>query len=143
MDAQGSGRCRVRAALAQKKLESWRGFLIYVGRTYSQMKPYFRGIHATLDGWRPDRDEEGWKLPGFEFDEMSEACPPAVSYEDAPEWVRAVPRLDYDLIALERLTAFDEPPRVVVRASGVVEALYGFGDASGLGFGSAIQIDEE
>ena len=137
LDDAGSGRL-----LHRKKLESWRGFLIYVGRTYSQMKPYFRGIHATLDGWRPDRDEEGWKLPGFEFDEMAEGCPP-VSYEDAPEWVRAVPRLDYDLIALEILTAFDEPPRVVVRASGVVEALYGFGDASGLGFGSAIQIDEE
>jgi len=27
------------------------------------MKPYLRGIHATLDSWRLDRDKDGWKMP--------------------------------------------------------------------------------
>jgi len=46
-----------------KKLESERGSLVYVMRTYPAMRPYLRGIHATLDSWRPGRDEDGWKLP--------------------------------------------------------------------------------
>jgi len=46
-----------------KKLESERGSLVYVMRTYPAMKPYLRGIHATLDSWQPNQDKEGWKLP--------------------------------------------------------------------------------
>ncbi len=46
-----------------KKLESERGSLVYVMRTYPAMKPYLRGIHATLDSWHPDRDKDGWKMP--------------------------------------------------------------------------------
>jgi len=34
-----------------KKLESERGSLMYIMQTYLAMKPYLRGIHATLDSW--------------------------------------------------------------------------------------------
>ena len=44
-----------------KKLESIRGFLLYVARSYIHMTPYMKGFHLTLDGWRDDRDAEGWK----------------------------------------------------------------------------------
>jgi hypothetical protein len=47
----------------RKQLESDRGFLIYVARTYPAMKPYLKGIHATIDSWRGNLDDEGWKLP--------------------------------------------------------------------------------
>lgn len=82
--------------IPRKALASWRGFLIYVGRTYRQLVPYFRGIHATLDGWRADRDEDGWKIPGY-FDHLNfdeEDCGD-IKYRvngGLPDMVKAVPR---------------------------------------------------
>jgi hypothetical protein len=32
-----------------------------VARTLPAMKPYLKGFHLTLHGWRPGRDEEGRK----------------------------------------------------------------------------------
>jgi len=49
-----------------------------------------------------------------------------------------VPRLAADLNSLSRLMASDCPPERIIRASTVMVALYGFGDASGAGFGSTI-----
>ena len=46
----------------RKVLESVRGFMVYVGRTYPALVPYMKGLHLTLDGWRPGRDADGWKL---------------------------------------------------------------------------------
>jgi hypothetical protein len=45
-----------------KPLERKRGFLIYVTRTLPSMFFYLKGIHQTLDTWRPNRREDGWKL---------------------------------------------------------------------------------
>ncbi len=36
-----------------KLLESYRGFLIYVCRTYPSINPYLKGIHLSLDSWHP------------------------------------------------------------------------------------------
>ena len=47
--------------IEHKELERCRGFLVYVSRTYRPMKPYLRGVHKTIDSWRPGRDSEGWK----------------------------------------------------------------------------------
>jgi len=47
----------------RKRLECIRGYLIYVARTYRWMTPYLKGVHLTIDGWRHDRDREGWKKP--------------------------------------------------------------------------------
>ena len=43
-----------------KTLESHRGFLVYVTCSYPATVPYLKGIHMTLDGWRENRDDEGW-----------------------------------------------------------------------------------
>lgn len=48
--------------ILHKELEKCRGFLIYVSRTYLAFKPYLRGLHKTIDSWRPCRDEDSWKL---------------------------------------------------------------------------------
>lgn len=38
-----------------------RGFLQYVTRTYPIMVPYMRGLHNTIDSWRPNQDSKtGW-----------------------------------------------------------------------------------
>ena len=53
------GECEVGGLIDYKKLESIRGFLLYLARTYTHMKPYMKGLHLTIDGWREDRDGEG------------------------------------------------------------------------------------
>jgi hypothetical protein len=41
-----------------------RGFLIYVVRTYPWINPYMKGLHLTIDSWRPFRGPDGLKLRG-------------------------------------------------------------------------------
>ena len=49
--------------LPRKRLEQIRGFLNYVCQTYKPLLPYLNGLHMTIDGFRGNRDKEGWKLP--------------------------------------------------------------------------------
>jgi hypothetical protein len=50
------------ALLQRKPLESTRGFFVHLMRTFPIITPYLKGMHLTLEGWRPNRDEEMWKL---------------------------------------------------------------------------------
>ena len=50
-------------ALDHKKLQSDRGFMVYVTQPYPVLKPYLKGFHLSLETWRGGRDAEGWKLP--------------------------------------------------------------------------------
>jgi hypothetical protein len=45
--------------LDRHRLESIRGFLLYLTRTYPNMTPHLKGLHLSIDGWRPDRDVDG------------------------------------------------------------------------------------
>jgi len=56
-----------------KTLESYRGFLIYVAQTYTTLVPYLKGIHLTLDSWRPNRDDDGWKISNTLEEKFAEA----------------------------------------------------------------------
>jgi hypothetical protein len=49
------------------RLERIRGFLIYVMRTHPCMTPYLIGIHMTIDVWRPNRKEDGWRFSASEM----------------------------------------------------------------------------
>ena len=53
-----------RYGMYRARMESIRGFLVYVFRTYRDMAPYLKGFNLTLDSWTPYRDEEGWRLRG-------------------------------------------------------------------------------
>ena len=88
-----------------KTLESHRGFLIYIMRTYPAMKPYLRGVHATLDSWRPGRDAEGWKLPPRRKSGSDEEPPVIEDREDddyAPELEPQVGEAKCSIICKER-----------------------------------------
>jgi hypothetical protein len=141
----------------RKTLESHRGFLIYIARTYPAMVPYLKGIHGTLDSWRGGRDRNGWKLKRKRERDYSDATPDLMGQHDPasaevkfgmsslsggemepPEYVTAVDRLKDDLLALMSLASSEKPPRRLVRMKGHVRVVYGFGDASGHGFGSSI-----
>jgi hypothetical protein len=47
--------------LPHKEAELYRGFLVYMSRTYPAMVPYLKGIHLTIDSWQTNGDKEGWK----------------------------------------------------------------------------------
>ena len=128
--------------IPRKDLERIRGFLVYVATTYDILTPYLRGIHLTLDSWRPNRDDEGWAEASGRAAAMKhhlgsgdELVDP---YPDAPPEVRAVPRLASDVAALTQLTSRSEPPNVLVRPTDAMAVIFIYGDASGAGYGISL-----
>jgi hypothetical protein len=132
----------------RKRLEQIRGFLQYVTQMYTSMTSYLIGIHMTIDSWREGRDADGWRLPipswsqvEKEDDDWHGAASPTP--EDSPLTVKAVPRLQHDVDAFLWLLEPKKPPLKRVRAKATAKAYYGFGDASGCGFGATIQIGDK
>lgn len=109
------------------------------------MTPYLKGIHLTLDSWRPNRDNEGWRYSPADLRHLQAA---AVEYsefyqenKDAPSHVYPVPRLADDLHCLQYLFEGDNPVVNQIRSNLIFLAIYGFGDASGSGFGASLELD--
>jgi hypothetical protein len=125
-----------------KDLERIRGFLVYVVRTYPSLNPYLKGIHLTLDSWRPQRDAEGWRIENQVRHHLDPNLDHSAQDEEPPAFVTAVPRLHSDLSVLSLLMSSSHPPRRVIRASEVMVVWYGFADASGSGFGSSVLTPE-
>lgn len=100
---------------------------MYVSRTYSAMVPYLKGLHLTLDSWRPDRDEDGWRTTNtvekrFTWNPKTKR----------PQFVRMVPRFKGDVKMLINLTHHKDPPKVPTRPTAHA-ATYLVGDVSGAG----------
>jgi hypothetical protein len=133
----------------RKELEKNRGFLVYVTRTYTNMVPFLKGIHLLLDSWRVNRNSDGWKFTNSEMKAAMEdgrfTMPETKLPADLPKRVfeKDAPRIRDDIEALMRLTESPEPPRRLIRSSRVALVRYGFGDASGAGFGSSLLIGTE
>lgn len=167
------------ANLSHKDLLSDRGFLVYVSKTYPAMIPYLKGFHLTIEMWRGNRDQDGWKMKEIpaaaayplesipedeewvvdqdgegEDDEAYDEEVTAINHklsQDAPAEIigpvnacprgptdgitRPAPRFLADLLALTALSNFPSPPLRLVRGKVIFAAMYGFGDASGKGFG--------
>jgi hypothetical protein len=128
-------------SLNHKDLEQKRGFLVHLQRTYPCIMPFLKGIHLTLDGWRPRRDPEGWKDVSYD-PEVANAFGQDSGRTQPPTSVVAVPHLTDDLHALSSLFSPSNPPVRFVCASHTLVALYGFGDASGSVFGSSIALPD-
>jgi len=128
-----------------KQLERIRGFLVYTTRTYPAMIPYLKGIHLTLDSWRRNRDDDGWKYLGVKWDDID--LDEELKSDDElgpPDCVMPVPRrLEADIEALEVLSSSEVAPKRIIRNTKVVSVVYGFGDASGKGFGTGVKIQGE
>jgi len=127
--------------LQHKLLEQRRGFFVHLQRTYPCITPFLKGLHLTLDSWRPGRDSEGWRLSPAEVD-ADMALEWGLASADAPEYVTAVPRLADDLACLNQLFSPAHPPVRFVRSSTITTATYGFGDASGDGFGNTTLLPD-
>ena len=76
--------------------------------SYPLMKPFLRGIYLTLNAWRPQRDEHGWKMSNKIFSTFMAnmrcngvyADVATSEDQDAPTMVKAVPVLYQHLTAL-------------------------------------------
>jgi hypothetical protein len=83
--------------LNHKQLERRRGFLVYVAHAHPSLVPYLEGIHLTLDSWRSDRNEDGWKRTRADMEHLRRnGCPEETMKslsDEAPRLVMHVPRL--------------------------------------------------
>jgi len=110
------------------------------------MCPYLKGIHHTLNSWRMERDQDGWKLERIDMMLYLASKEGEVKVSEdivAPEDVFPVVRLKSNLQALEFLLEDDEPTRITCRVKKTGWVAYGIGDASGDGFGADIRIDDD
>jgi hypothetical protein len=133
-----------RPLLEHSELERIRGFLVYVTRTYKALMPYLKGLHLTLDSWRENRNDDGWRLPT----PLSDIGHPLALCAEprsvlAPPKVKAVPRLQQDIQTFIKFTSAAIPPNVRVRPLALAVGVFGFGDASGAGFGVAAWFDDD
>jgi len=148
-------------SLEHKPLEKARGFLVYLSRTYPTITPFLKGIHLTLDSWRPGRDTDGWKMkrnkevPQYSSEDPLDDMDGQLLQDGDGDWqfipavdnpmgppppkVKAVPRLLHDLNALWTFFQVDTPPWRYVRGKRVCVVRYGFGDASKGGFGASFE----
>ena len=95
-------------------------------------------------------DSSGWKMTQIEFEmhDNDDRCNPpnmpSTGKSPPPGCkVAVVDRLRNDISALTNLTLCEAPPKVMRRRKKVTRAYYGFGDASGKGFGNGIQIEDK
>ena len=124
-----------RHGMSIARMDSIREVLVYVSKTYRDMKPCWKGVNLIMDSWIPYRDEEVLRLIGEELNmEKMEGKWEVIEDADKPIMVMGVPRLKFDLLALGRLTEYQAPPRRQLRVQRQSVA-YLMGDTSGLGFG--------
>jgi hypothetical protein len=136
--------------LVRKPMLSGRGFLVHLSRTYPSLTPFMKGVHHTIESWRVGRNEDGWKFSQDDWrmflgevsevkSEFEQVLKDYVSKGDkeAPIRVKGVKRLKSDLVSMLQIMSSDTPPHRLVRGKQLSYVLYGFGDASGAGFGSS------
>ena len=136
----------------RKELERDVGFLVHVCMTYENMMPYLKGFYLTLNLWRGQRNQEGWKadqedwedIAGWMFDDKNRwkeardgSLDNVMDDSDAPKLTTASSRFAHDVRAFDTLFQGDEPVKRLIRGRNLWEVIYGFGDASGSGFGSS------
>lgn len=152
----------VGTTMSRQRLLEIRGYLNYIVRTYSWINPYLKGLHNTIDGWRKNRDEKGWKLSPKQMREKNQQLEEDLmrlrremeggvgdvdlgeqDTTSEPDKVAPVERLIRDVNALDELTDTESPPKTNYRAPQGLSAWYCPGDASGKGFGTALIMKGE
>ena len=128
-------------SLNRKRLQQVRGYLNYIALTYPILLTRLMVFHLTIDGWRKNRDQRGWRCKNAtnQFEDEYTHNFNVPGHNDGPKEVEAKPRLYKDLDALSMLMEQSCPPLRTVRSSKIVEVYYGFGDASGSAFGGTFQ----
>jgi hypothetical protein len=97
--------------LPRKRLEQIRGYLVHIAQTYSMFASYLIGLHMTIDFWRPNRDQDGWRFSAAYIQGVKDQGEWPEDYDSGhgPDTVRGVPRLSHDIRDLKELTQGDLP----------------------------------
>jgi hypothetical protein len=81
------------------------------------MTHFLKGLHLTIDAWRPEWDEEGWRMAQAELDARKETDEDSgrleteeEAHEVPSEKILAVPRLNDNIKVLCLLTEAECPP---------------------------------
>ena len=128
-----------------KQLEKDRGFLVHIAMTFITINPYLKGMHQSIDSWRPNRNDDGWKMKARDYidllasikdDEVRDRMINS-HHKGHPDRVDYVQRLLSDMYTLEKFFNREEPTKVNMRAKSCHHVIYGVGDASGDGFGDS------
>jgi hypothetical protein len=90
---------------------------------------YLIGLHMTIDFWRPNRDQDGWRCSTAYIQGIKDCGEWLLDYDrgKVPLTVKAVPCLMHDISALEELTFGDVPLLRQVWGRKTGPALYGLG----------------
>ena len=154
---------------SHKQMQRDVGFLVHLALTYAALMPFLKGFYLTMNNWRGGRNADGWKLNAREWisllqvkmadQEVDSICglleddednrdtksttPTQRSSAKPPQQIQAVPRLRSDIKAIAIMFETSNPPIIQVRSSSIFVAIYGAGDASGTGFGSAILLPQK
>jgi hypothetical protein len=141
--------------VSYKQLEQDTSFLVHVFMTYENLRPYLKGFYLTLNEWRFDRDAEGWKLGKRHWEDYAaelfgesrlwkEAKVSAKTEDDKlevkPKVVTMMPQMIQDVEVLGAMFKQEIPSKRLIRGFSVARIMYGFGDASGAGFGTSWEV---
>jgi hypothetical protein len=146
--------------LSYSELEKDVGFMCHMSQTYPNAFPYLKGFYNTLNGWRVDRDMEGWKIGrmawmelisgDIAFEKESDVELPFESrkrnfmkrnHKENPDDVAPSPWFKNDLLALEALFKGDTPKLRLVRGVKIGSAIFGFGSSWELPAGTAYRFE--
>jgi hypothetical protein len=72
------------AKVDYKQLEKDTGFLVHVFMTYELLRPYLKGFYLTLNSWRFDRGDGGWKYDRRDWEDLAEEF-----WNDGERWEEA------------------------------------------------------
>jgi hypothetical protein len=136
--------------LDYKQLERDTGFLVHVLMTYDQLRPYLKGFYLTLNSWRFNRGPDGWGYQRSDWEELAEEFwNEGEGWEEvreeykrkeqagAPGRVQMMAKMKEDVGMMNVMFQGQTPSRRLIRGFSVARLLYGFGDASGAGFGAS------
>ena len=118
------------------------GLWVHITETYTEGRCFLKGFFNALEGFRADRDIDGWRL----LDTMESAkeleiqdASRATAVADYPIMTRATRELVMHVYALRRIFGSDEPRVAQIRPTEKHKLRYGCGDASAEGFAEAVQ----
>jgi hypothetical protein len=81
--------------------------LVHLSLVFKTLVPNLKGIHLTIDGFRPDRDEDGWTITNS--DDLMKLGLADQEEISIPKEVAALPRMGADVEALWELMQPDVP----------------------------------
>ena len=119
---------------------SERGTLGYGTQTYDPLNPYLNDLHLTIDGWRAERDDDGWKVETAR-QKLGKVTEEELFLNSAAclATVNPTKHILSFLKALVKLMISETYPILLVQSSKLQYIKCSFGDASVRGFGITIE----